>query len=353
MNRRPVAWSLGIVAGCVLSVGGFALWSEARATAAIPAHGTWTLVKEWRSVGKKEDIAFPDSLNGWVVDAGGHILHSADGGRTWSVQAEKLGYLRSIELIDRRRGFAGTLDGRLYATTNGGAEWTDITKTLPRPAKGFCGIAHVGEAVHIVGRYQGATDYFFSPDAGKTWRYTDLSALASGLVDIEFLNDSVGLIAGTGKPKAPATLGAAVILKTTDGGRSWRPVHEMDAANSTAWKLFVVSSSVIYSAIQSRDGRYRVAKSTNGGDRWEILTVDTNQPVSRSPQGLGFIDENTGWLGGFFRGMYATTDGGRTWTLSPPAHATINRYAKVGGVLVTASDSGILRYERPAPGTVR
>lgn len=352
MNRRPLTWSLATATICILAVGGFTLWSKARPTAAaILTPGRWTLVKEWVHVGKKEDIAFPDSVHGWMVDAAGHVLHSGDGGRTWGVQARKLGYLRSVEFIDRLRGFAGTLDGRLYATTNGGTEWTEITKSLPRRAKGFCGIAHVGEAVHIVGRYQGAADYFFSPDAGKTWRVSDLSALASGLVDVEFLNDSVGLISGTGQPKAPATRGAAVILKTMDRGRSWRLVHEADVVPSSAWKLFVVSSSVIYAAIESHDGTFRVAKSNDGGDRWQTLTVATGRGAAPL-QGVGFSDENTGWVGGFFRGMYATTDGGRTWSLLPLGHRTFNRYAKAGSALVTAGDSGVLRYE-PTPEGLR
>ncbi len=161
---------------------------------------SWDLVFPRPATGKYEDFAFPDSTNGWLVSAAGVILHTGDGGVNWAVQATGMGPLRSIDFIDKDRGFAGNLAGGLFATTDGGVTWTNIAANLPHVAKGFCGMAHIGEQMHIVGRYNGAAaDYYFSPDAGKTWRYTDLSEFAQGLVEIQFINKDVGFIGGMGK----------------------------------------------------------------------------------------------------------------------------------------------------------
>ncbi len=307
--------------------------------------GAWNLVLDRPSGAKYADFAFPDSKHGWLVSGSGDILHSSDGGATWAVQASRKGNLRSVDFLDEKRGFAGTLNGVLYATSDGGAKWTDITSTLPQPGRGFCGMTHVGEQVHLVGRYFGSvTDYFFSPDGGRTWRASDLRDLAQGLVDVSFLNESVGLIGGMSNT-GPAGAGPAVILKTTDGGRRWRTVFTDDGGRGFAWKIFPVTAKLVYVALQSQDGIYRVAKSTDAGDSWNVHIVASGRPPGPAVQGIGFLDERIGWVGGFFEGMYGTTDGGLTWTPVRMSDRTINRFEKVGRALFTAGTRGILRYD--------
>src|SRR6478672_2974016 len=65
----------------------------------------WSLILDRPFPGKYEDMAFPDSTHGWLVSAGGDILHTDDGGATWTQQASRKGSLRSIDFIDAKRGF--------------------------------------------------------------------------------------------------------------------------------------------------------------------------------------------------------------------------------------------------------
>jgi len=144
----------------------------------------------------------------------------------------------------------------------------------------------------------------------------------------------------------PANAGPAAILKTTDGGKTWRHVFTHDGGRGFAWKVFPVTAKLIYTALQSQDGIYRVAKSTDAGETWTVQTAATGRPNGPAVQGIGFLDENTGWIGGFFNGMFGTTDGGRTWTPVEIPGGTVNRIVKDNGhVLVTASTRGILRYD--------
>jgi hypothetical protein len=62
-------------------------------------------------------------------------------------------------------------------------------------------------------------------------------------------------------------------------------------------------------------------------------------------QGIGFLDINVGWVGGFFTGMFATTNGGLTWSPVPVTSGNINRYRRAGNTLFTAGTQGILRYD--------
>ena len=50
--------------------------------------------------------------------------------------------------------------------------------------------------------------------------------------------------------------------------------------------------------------------------------------------------------------MYATTDGGKTWSEVPGPDVMINRFEKVGRSLFTAGTRGILRND-PAAGKVQ
>jgi len=326
----------------VTSISGFGV---THSHAVAPRASGWTLIYDHQALGKYEDFAFPDSTNGWLISASGFILHTSDGGKNWATQTTGLLGLRSIDFIDKNRGFAGALTGKFYATTDGGVTWNDITSTLPHAAKGFCGITHIGDEVHVVGRYNGAaTDYFYSPDGGRTWRYSDLSNLMQGLVEVQFLNKDVGFIGGMGTSAAMGQ-SAAAILKTTDGGKSWRKVFEHVGGRGFAWKIFPINSKLIYASLQSQDGIYRIAKTLDAGEHWDTLTVTTGRPLGPGVQGIGFLDANTGWVGGFFQGMWATTDGGKSWTEVQIPDGTINRFEHVGGKMYTAGSRGILRFE--------
>jgi photosystem II stability/assembly factor-like uncharacterized protein len=352
LSVRKPSWSINAAA-----LIGFAILTSGAHPAPsqhpVVALDAWTLILERRGTGagRYEDLAFPDEKTGWVVTAQGDILHTSDAGKTWLSQATDFRGLRSIDFLDTKRGFAGTLTGKLYGTTDGGATWNDITADLPATAKGFCGITHVGNEVHVVGRYIGAaTDYFYSPDAGKTWRHADLGHLAQGLVDVAFVSNDVGFIGGMARSGA-AGQGPAAIFKTTDGGKHWHTVYQHDGGRGFAWKLFPVSRELIFASLQSEDGIYRIAKSTNGGDTWTTITVTSGRTEHLWVQGIGFVDEKVGFIGGFFQGMWATTDGGASWTRIAVPHGTINRFERMGKTLVTAGSGGVLRFDGAASAT--
>jgi photosystem II stability/assembly factor-like uncharacterized protein len=308
--------------------------------------GTWELLFEHPITTKHEGLSFPDPQHGWLISDQGDIFATSDGGTTWQPQATGLGHLRSLEFVSSTLGFAGTLGGVMYRTTDGGANWVDITDGFAPQPIGFCGIAHVGNTVHVVGRYANAADYYRSTDGGLTWSFQSFGSTAQGLVDVVFLNQQVGFIGGRANQQTSPT-GSAIIYKTTDGGLTWRPVFVGNYGTGWAWKIYPVSDQVIYVALASTDGTYRVGKSVDGGEEWSVqIVVSGQQPDPRSGvQGIGFLDEEVGWVGGFFNGMYATTNGGATWHWVTTPGGLVNRYRLTGGQLYTASTAGVLRYK--------
>jgi photosystem II stability/assembly factor-like uncharacterized protein len=206
-------------------------------------------------------------------------------------------------------------------------------------------MTHVGKEIHIVGRYNlGAADYFYSPDEGKTWTHQSLRDMAQGLVDVMFLDRKVGFIGGMAK-SADEGQSPAIILKTTDGGRHWHPVFEHAGGRGFAWKLFPISKKLIYASLQSQDGTERIAKTTDQGEHWDTLTVATGKAKSPGLQGIGFLDENVGFVGGFHQTIYATTDGGKTWSELTIGLGLVNRFERVGKTLITAGAKGVYRFD--------
>ena len=153
---------------------------------------------------------------------------------------------------------------------------------------------------------------------------------------MSFLNESVGLIGGMSHT-GPVGGGPAIILKTTDGGRDWRTVFTHDGGRGFAWKIFPVTPKLIYVALQSQDGIYRVAKSTDAGDNRDVQIVATGRLPGPAVQGIGFLDDRSGWWVGSSR---AWTGPRRrsTWTPVPMSDRTINRFEKSAA-----------RCSRPAP----
>ena len=68
------------------------------------------------------DVDFVDSQNGWAVGSG--ILHTSDGGNTWTNQLPSYGYnFRCVHFIDSSRGWTAGYRTGIYTTTDGGTTW--------------------------------------------------------------------------------------------------------------------------------------------------------------------------------------------------------------------------------------
>jgi photosystem II stability/assembly factor-like uncharacterized protein len=164
------------------------------------------------------------------------------------------------------------------------------------------------------------------------------------LVDVAFVSPLVGFIGGMGQSRVPND-GGAVILRTDNGGVSWTIVYQLEQSRGFAWKLFPVSERLIFAALQSEDGTYRIAKSVDSGFHWSTVVVADDKPTGFNVQSVGFLGPDTGWVGGFFSGMYVTTNGGLSWQFRSMPDALINRFESVDGVLFTAGTRGPLRWK--------
>lgn len=318
---------------------------------------------------KQDAIAFADALTGWYGNGTGRIYRTDDGGEAWTAIWTKQGtYVRALEFADDQTGFLGNIGPGyfpgvtdrqpLYVSHDGGVHWTAIRPVAGRQIVGVCAIDVLKAdgkvlAVRAGGRVGGPAGMLESFDEGRTFRARDMSGVTGMILDIHFVDAETGFVAGASE--AEEDKAHARILKTTDGGKSWRAVFDSDRAGDINWKLAFPSSRIGYATIisyQAPEGEARgyVVKTDDGGEHWRRLTVSRDR--NWIPYGIAFIDEEKGWVGGS-TGGYATRDGGKTWTPQAMGLAT-NRIKFVpradGGITAFAIGKDIYRLELPAGG---
>lgn len=295
-----------------------------------------------------EDMHFIDTDIGWAVDGGGQILKTTDGGQTWTQQYFNANhYFRSLEFYNDQIGFAGTLsnsgsNGELLRTTDGGETWTNITTNFPVSIVGICGIAIADEnTIFISGVFYGFAYIMKSLDQGNSWEYTDMGNYANGLVDIYFKDPNNGWAVG----QSPQANGLrAVILGTTNGGNTWNVLATTPNTNQRAWKIQQLNDDVLYVSVEDfQPTVLEYFKSTDGGESWELKTAETSDSLG-TIQGIGFLNEDIGWLGGFGQLFYETLDGGETWEYKPLLGSNFNRFQRVNDTLMYTSGVNIYRY---------
>jgi len=285
--------------------------------------------------GKQDDITFVDENTGWYVNGFGNIFHTSDGGVTWKKQLEKKGtFFRTIAFINKNVGFAGTVGTEyypnvtdtipLYGTKDGGQTWNPVSYDGPY-VKGLCAIDVVKEQyiyqgkidfkyhLYAVGRVGSPANIMISHDAGKTWTSKSLNADCKMLFDIKMLDKNVGIACASSHEDI--TKSNALILKTKDGGNTWKKVYQSTRPYEGTWKSSFPTDQVGYVTIQSYNPnpdvkQQRIAKTTDGGEHWtEINLVSDNKAREF---GVGFIDENHGYVGTMNSG-FETKNGGKSW----------------------------------------
>ena len=161
-----------------------------------------------------------------------------------------------------------------------------------------------------------------------------MSAYANALVEIKFLDELNGFVAGRNNT-------GAVVLKTIDGGVTWSTIFQANISGEYVWKLQILDSNpdAMFGAIfASYPNPGKLIKSLDGGTTW--TTYDA--PES-GVEAVGFISETKGWMGGHTTGFHETTDGGATWT-DLSLGGNLNRIFIMNNSLAYAAGATVYKY---------
>ncbi|HEY4180348.1 MAG TPA: hypothetical protein VGM90_26075 [Kofleriaceae bacterium] len=320
-------------------------------------HGDWVTSTTEPYKGKQDDIFFVSPTVGFYGNGAGKIFRTNDAGATWTKVLEQPGtYIRALGFIDEQHGFAGNIgpdsfpgvtdETLLYRTDDGGVSWKPVTLPDADGARGVCAIdilstdaVNAGhplhkDLVHVGGRVNGPASLFASDDAGTSWKRLPLPPQVAMILDVKFVDSSVGfLFAGT-DPDAAKSHG--LILKTLDSGRTWKTVYESTRPYELMWKGSCPTRTTCYATLQNYSGqvaddpalasqvspqRY-VVKTEDGGATWRELPLINDVAVMEF--GIGFVDEQHGWVGAVPSG-FETVDGGAHWTAVPTMPLAANK----------------------------
>ncbi len=184
-------------------------------------------------------LYFASHTAGWIGDNLGGILHTEDGGMTWTPEVSGTTWaITSMQFLDTQEGWATAIRAIVLHTTDGGNNWTTkILDTLN------CGNAGDYNDIFFTNHSKGwiATNNLFSntaypvvspivhtSDAGKTWICQPMQSPAT--LSLQFVNESLGWAAGWDG-----------ILYTCNGGQTW--INQLEDSSGRFVDLCFVDQS--------------------------------------------------------------------------------------------------------------
>lgn len=279
--------------------------------------------------------------SGWAVGLGGLILHTEDGGITWSPQ--KSGTTENLEFVTFVTPQIGWVVGGevLLHTEDGGANWTDQSAT-PKQYLASTYKHYLNSMVFPTPRFGWITGgdgiTLHTEDGGGHWIKQD-SDTGETLYCAFFVNQESGWIVGS----------AGTVLHTNNGGQNWNPqnggtehtlysasfptptagwavgrngtiVHTEDAGLNWKAQESGTEAELISVAFPSPTAGWAVGKTgtivhtANGGANWKPqssgIAVDLNS--------VWFAGPLWGWAAGRRGALLHTEDGGANWKLLQP-----------------------------------
>lgn len=303
---------------------------------------------------RHDDVWFINPTVGWVVNVNGQVWNTKDGGNTWTELINQPSSFRCVGFFDSLHGCIGNLGPGNWAPTNDTNPMyltSDGGKTLQLPViigpkpMGVCGMCVVNDTTVVAaGRFDGPAFFMKSTDRGKTF-YSQKMDSAGMLIDTYFMNPDSGFVVGGNSADEGASY--SIILFTADGGKTWTKKITGTLVGNHCWKICHPSANVFYVSVEElySNNTLRFFKSTDRGNSWteEILA---NVPYGWS-QGIGFVNDTDGWVGGNTYALH-TTNGGQTWDTVKPSKllVNLNRVRFLSDTLGYAVGQRVYKYTR-------
>ncbi|UCH63252.1 MAG: hypothetical protein JSU77_02020 [Fidelibacterota bacterium] len=182
--------------------------------------GTWQLVWESPGDGSYRSIHFVDSNHGWAVGDSGTIIHTENGGRSWTQQQSgSSSNLKVVYFINPQVGWVAGGDNTILHTKDDGQSWHSRAPAGDS-SRIFTDLFFADEVTGWVVRQLG--ELLYTEDGGTTWG-VQRSWEQGGSALISFVDDQVGYI----MPRADSML-----YKTSNGGQDWIPISSQHFARA-------------------------------------------------------------------------------------------------------------------------
>ena len=265
------------------------------------------------------DVSFADAFVGYAVDAAGTVLRTENGGISWQIL--NTGYSatpQAVLALDPRTVLL--IGGRgVLRSTDGGDTFSRVRARIVAAARLF----NVDRAGGRVFAY-GSKNIVASSDRGRTWKKV-LRPRKALLASLDFVSARTGFVLGQD----------GQLFKTRNGGRRWSDLSGVGSDDATGMAFSSESRGYLTLSGFGEDSSGYVLRTTDGGRTWRPQLVSSETPRA---EGLAAIGADAAFLLADSSVLLFTTSGGDR---GEPSKVTIRTARR------TVRRRSVIRAQRP------
>ncbi len=325
---------------------GWVVGSQGTVKKTTDAGQTWTDVP--LSTKMLKAVFFLNEKNGWIAGSDGTLLHTSDGGDHWAQSGSFSDQddFKALCFSDEKHGWVvgsnSSLVGKgvFYRTTDGGATWVSATD--------LGGVSTEINAVSFADADHGilATKSFlyFTTDGGDHWSKAKLDFggnvySRNDFKAVKMVSPQVAYATGWGS--MAAGLQPTILMKTEDGGKSWKFLNQTDPTYCYGYAMYF-SDEKNGLIVGGGAGYGSLVLKTSDGKNFSSEPIFTGNTLNAISVADGRI-----WVAGSYGEVAFSDDGGATWTHRNGVPDIVNFYTTAAPatklVLAAGWNGGLIR----------